>query len=168
MRHHHLLLTALAAAAVGLVLVASAAAQDSRAARGKYLATIMDCHGCHTTGAFTGKPDPAKHLAGELVGFAIPGLGTFYPPNLTPDRETGIGGWSEAQIVTALRTGVRPDGRQLAPIMPWPSYAALTDTDARALAAYLKSISAVRQSVPGPFGPNETPSHPFLAVTAPK
>jgi hypothetical protein len=52
-------------------------------------------------------------LAGSEVGFQIPGLGIFYPSNLTPDRETGIGTWSEADIIKAVRAGVRPDGRQL-------------------------------------------------------
>ena len=169
MRQRHLLLTVAAAVAVGLVLAATASAQQgSRLQRGKYLATIMDCAGCHTGGALMGKPDPGKQLAGETIGFALPGLGVFYPPNLTPDRETGLGAWTEAQVIAAVRTGVRPDGRHLAPIMPWHSYAALTDEDARALATYLKSIPAVRNKVPGPFGPSEAPTHPYLAVTMPK
>src|SRR3954468_10387872 len=92
------------------------------AARGAYLATIMDCGGCHTGGALAGQPDPKLHLADSSIGFGIPGLGVFYPPNLTPDRDTGLGAWSEADIVRAVRTGVRPDGRVLAPVMPWHNY----------------------------------------------
>jgi mono/diheme cytochrome c family protein len=84
--------------------------------RGEYLATIMDCGGCHTPGALAGEPDAARPLAGSNIGFQIPGVGIFYPPNLTPDAETGLGSWSEREIVTAVRTGVRPDGRVLAPI----------------------------------------------------
>ena len=74
-------------------------------------------------GALAGQPDPKLHLAGSNIGFGVPGLGVFYPPNLTPDRETGLGSWSEADIVRAVRQGVRPDGRELAPVMPWRNYA---------------------------------------------
>ncbi len=90
--------------------------------RGEYLATIMDCTGCHTPGTFLGKPDMQRYLGGSEVGFQIPGLGIFYPPNLTPDPETGLGKWSEADVIKAVRTGVRPDRRQLAPIMPYHFY----------------------------------------------
>jgi mono/diheme cytochrome c family protein len=164
----------LIAGAVGAALLAiaawpAAAQQPDRAtlARGAYLAAIMDCGGCHTGGAMIGKPDPKLALAGSEVGFQIPGLGTFYPPNLTPDRETGLGSWSAAEIVTAVRTGVRPDGRILAPVMPWHAYAALTDADAAALAAYLKSLPPVRNAVPPLTGPTETPPAPYLAVVVP-
>ncbi len=85
--------------------------------RGKYLATIASCTDCHTPGYFLGKPDMTRHLGGSDVGFEIPGLGVFYGPNLTPDEATGLGCWSEHDIVTAIRTGKRPDGRTLAPIM---------------------------------------------------
>jgi mono/diheme cytochrome c family protein len=101
--------------------------------RGEYLVTIMDCTGCHTPGTFLGKPDMQRPLAGSEVGFQVPGLGIFYPPNLTPDPETGLGKWSEADIKKAVRTGVRPDGRQLVPVMPYHSYGRLTDTDERPL-----------------------------------
>ncbi|WP_229729566.1 c-type cytochrome [Agaricicola taiwanensis] len=129
--------TALAALAA-IVATDPADAQD-RLKRGEYLANIMDCGGCHTPGVFLGKPDQERYLAGSEVGFQIPGLGIFYPPNLTSDQETGLGSWSEAEIITAVRTGVRPDGRELAPAMPWRAYAALNDADAQALARYLKA-----------------------------
>jgi mono/diheme cytochrome c family protein len=123
--------------------------------RGRYLVTLGGCGDCHTPGYFLGQPDGARHLGGSDVGFEVPGLGTFYGPNLTPDAETGLGEWSAAEIVTALRTGVRPDGRILAPVMPWRGFAALTDEDADAVAAYLKSIPPVRNRVAGPFVPDE-------------
>ena len=160
------LATALVAAAAPAL--APALAQDARIARGKYLVAIMDCGGCHTPGAFSGKPDMGRQLAGESVGFQVPGLGIFYPPNLTPDRETGIGKWSEADVVKAVRTGVRPDGRVLAPVMPWHSYAALTDGDAKALAAYLKSQKPVRNQVPAIVGEGEQSKAPYLTVVVPK
>jgi hypothetical protein len=93
----------------------------------------------------------ARPLAGSEVGFQIPGLGIFDPPNLTPDRETGMGTWHEADITKAVRTAVRPDGRQLAPVMPSKSYSKLTDADASAL-----------------VGPSEKPKAPYLTMSIPQ
>jgi mono/diheme cytochrome c family protein/catechol 2,3-dioxygenase-like lactoylglutathione lyase family enzyme len=123
--------------------------------RGKYMVTFGGCNDCHTQGYFLGKPDMERHLGGSDVGFEIPGLGVFVGPNLTPDNETGLGNWTTEQIVTALQTGKRPDGRVLAPIMPWEAFSKLTKEDANAIAAYLKSLKPVKNKVPGPFGPNE-------------
>jgi mono/diheme cytochrome c family protein len=136
--------------------------------RGQYLSRIMDCGGCHTPGVLAGKPDQTRALAGSEIGFHIPDLGYFYPPNLTPDRQTGLGAWSEADIVRAVRTGVRPDGRQLVPVMPWHSYAALTDDDAQALARYLKSLPPVRNAAPPPTGAGEVAPSAYLDIVAPK
>src|SRR5690242_12061330 len=157
------------ACAVFLAAAAAAPAAPAQDAvkRGKYLAAIMDCAGCHTNGALAGKPDPKLHLAGSDIGFGMPGFGVFYPPNLTPDLESGLGKWSEADIVKAVRTGVRPDGRELAPVMPWRSYAALTDADARALAAYLKSLPPVAHRAPPLAGPSEKAPAPYLTVATP-
>ncbi|WP_119388402.1 c-type cytochrome [Taklimakanibacter lacteus] len=152
----------------GLVLTATVpAAADEPAKRGEYLATIMDCAGCHTTGVFLGKPDPERYLAGSEVGFQIPGLGIFYPPNLTPDHETGLGSWSADDIVKAVRTGERPDGRILAPAMPYKHYGRLTDEDAYALAAYLQSLKPIRHQAPAISGDAEKPTAPYLTVIVP-
>lgn len=161
-------MTRMVGLALAIGLLAGTAAAEETVKRGAYLATIMDCHGCHTGGALAGRPDPALHLAGSGIGFGIPELGIFYPPNLTPDVETGLGGWSEEDIATALRTGVRPDGRELAPIMPWRSYAVLEDADMRALVAYLKSLAPVRNPVPPPTGPSEKAPGPYLTVVMPQ
>jgi mono/diheme cytochrome c family protein len=157
------------AVAFGVLTTSPVIAQQSQRQlpRGEYLATIMDCGGCHTTGALAGQPDPKMHLAGLMIGFGIPNVGVFWPPNLTSDRETGLGSWSEADIVKAIRTGVRPDGRVLAPVMPWHNYAALTDEDAQALARYLKGLPPIRHAVPPLAGANETPPAPYLTVVAP-
>ena len=121
---------ALAAAAAALVaLSTAAAAADGQLDRGKYLVTIAGCNDCHTPGYFFGKPDMDRYLGGSDVGFEIPGLGVFVGRNITPDKETGIGSWSMDQIVTALTTGKRPDGRELAPIMPWHAFAHLQKAD---------------------------------------
>ena len=109
-------------------------------------------------------PNSALRLAGSTIGFGAPGLGIFYPPNLTSDPETGLGDWGEADIVKAVRTGERPDGRELAPMMPWRSYAVLTDEDALALPAYLKSLPPVRHAVPPPTGADEKAPAPYLGV----
>ena len=158
----------LAVAGLCAAAATAALAQGDPARRGEYLVTIMDCAGCHTEGALAGRPDPALRLAGSAVGFGAPGLGVFYPRNLTPDRETGLGEWGEADIVRALRTGERPDGRVLAPMMPWRSYAALTDEDALAVAAYLKGLPPVRHAVPPPAGPGQRPPAPYLGVVSPE
>ena len=151
--------------AAAAFLTCPAYAEDT-VARGAYLARIMDCGGCHTPGAFAGKPNAAMELAGADVGFAVPGLGVFYPPNLTPDPASGLGNWSEAEIVAALRQGTRPDGRELV-VMPWRSYAALSDEDAFALAAYLKSMTPVANQVPAPTGADEKAPGPYLTVAMP-
>jgi mono/diheme cytochrome c family protein len=128
----------------------------------------MDCGGCHTRGIFLGQPDPDLYLAGSEVGFHLPGMGYFYPPNLTPDPATGLGDWSEDDIVRAIRTGERPDGRMLAPIMPWHAYAALTDEDAQAIAAFLKGMTPVEwPEEPQPASEGETPPAPYLEVVVP-
>lgn len=148
--------------------VTPAAAADAQVERGKYLVTFGGCVDCHTPGYFLGKPDMARFLGGSDVGFFLPGGGTFYGSNLTPDKETGLGSWTRQQIVTALQTGVRPDGRILAPIMPWRAFAKLTRTDAQAIAAYLKSLPPVRNKAPGPFGPDETPTSFAMKVVPPQ
>jgi mono/diheme cytochrome c family protein len=158
----------LGASLLGTVLSAAVEAPaQERLKRGEYLAKIMDCTGCHTRGALAGKPDPAFALAGADIGFQIPGLGYFYPPNLTPDEETGLGKWSETDIIKAVRTGERPDGRVLVPIMPWPSYGALTDEDAQALAAYLKSLKPIRHKAPPMTAASDKPPAPYLTAAMP-
>jgi mono/diheme cytochrome c family protein len=135
--------------------------------RGRYLVSFSGCNDCHTPGYFFGMPDMARMLGGSEVGFEIPGLGVFHGPNLTPDMETGLGNWSEEQIVVAFTTGKRPDGRELAPIMPWRAFAGLTAEDKSAIAIYLKSLPPVSNKVPGPFGPNDTPTSFVMRIVPP-
>ena len=160
------------AAVAGLVLAAvgnwrAEAAGREQVLRGKYLVTLGLCTDCHTPGYFFGKPDMTRYLGGSEVGFHIPELGVFHGPNLTPDNETGLGRWSEVDIVRAIQTGARPDGRILAPIMPWHAFAEMTKADALAVAAFLKSLPPVSNKVPGPFGPAETPTSFVFKVTPP-
>jgi mono/diheme cytochrome c family protein len=138
------------------------------AARGKYLVTIMGCGDCHTPGYFLGKPDLAHPLSGSDVGFEMPGLGIHWGSNLTPDSETGLGKWSDKEIIRAFRTGVTPGGRRLVPVMPYGNFAALTDHDARAIVAYLRSLPPVRHAVPGPIKPGEKAPAPYMTVVMPQ
>ncbi len=146
---------------------AAALASDAQIARGKYLVQLGGCEHCHTPGYLLGKPDAARRLGGSDVGFEVPGLGTFVGPNLTPDKDTGLGNWTREEIVTAIQTGVLPDGRVLAPIMPWGSFASLTKADATAIAVYLKSLPAVKNQVPGPFGPSQRPTTFVMKIVPP-
>jgi mono/diheme cytochrome c family protein len=155
---------ALVAGGLAIALGSCTAAQQTQVQRGKYLVTIMGCTDCHTPGSFLGHPDMTQFLGGSDVGFAIPGLGVFVGRNLTPDPETGLGKWTTQQVVTAFTTGVRPDGRILAPIMPYEDFKSLTRADALAIAAYLKTLKPVKHAVPGPFGPSETPTTFVMTV----
>lgn len=142
-------------------------ARAGDAERGAYLAAIMDCAGCHSGRLPDGQIDPAAHLTGGSIGFELPGLGVFYPPNLTGDQATGLGAWTDAEIVAAIRDGMRPDGRILAPIMPWQSYAVLTDADAADLVAYLRSLPAAASAVPGPLAIGEPSPAPYFGFVVP-
>ncbi|WP_158814736.1 c-type cytochrome [Methylocapsa sp. S129] len=138
-------------------LVTPAAAED-QIERGKYLVTISGCSDCHTPGGMLGSPDMTRMLGGADVGFGIPGVGVFIGPNLTPDKETGLGAWTSDQIIAAITTGKRPDGRLLSGVMPWQELSHLTGADAQAIAAYLKSLPPVKNAIPGPLGPKDKPS----------
>src|ERR1700710_2031036 len=146
-------LIAIAITTAGIALNA-ATANAASVPRGKYLVTISGCNDCHTPGSFLGKRDVSRTLGGSEVGFEIPNAGVFVGPNLTPDKETGLGKWIAQQIVTAITTGERPDKRVLAPVMPWRGRPVLTKSDALAIAAFLHSLPPVSSKVPGPFGPN--------------
>jgi mono/diheme cytochrome c family protein len=148
-------------------LTVLAVTNDKEAARGKYLVNLAGCTDCHTPGYFLGKPDSSRFLAGSDVGFRVPGAGTFIGRNLTPDEDTGIGLWTIEQIVTAFTTGVRPDGRTLARVMPWTHYAELDASDKKAIAVYLKTLPPVRRLIPGPFGADEEPPTLTWTITAP-
>ena len=145
----------------------AAMANDSQIARGKYLVTIGGCNDCHTPGYFFGKPDTSRFLGGSDVGFEIPGQGVFVGSNITPDKTTGIGRWTSEQIVKVIQTGERPDGRILAPIMPWHAFATLTADDARAIAAFLQSLNPVSNQIPGPFKPGQKVSTFMLRILPP-
>lgn len=117
---------------------AALAAEPNLVERGAYLTTAAGCANCHTDSAHAGKP-----YAGG-VALATP-FGTFYTPNITPDQETGIGRWTDAQFLRALREGVRPNGANYFPVFPYTSFTGIGDEDSRAIKAYLFSLPPVRQ-----------------------
>jgi mono/diheme cytochrome c family protein len=129
------------AVAAGLVLAGTpaAAAEADLVARGAYLATAAGCANCHTDSAHGGQP----YAGGLALGTPF---GTFYSPNITPDRDTGIGRWTDAQFLRALREGVRPDGANYFPVFPYTSFTGILDEDALAIKAFLFSQPAVKQA----------------------
>jgi len=143
-----------------------AATEAEQIAHGKYLVTVLGCHDCHTPGYFYGAPDSTRALSGSELGWQGP-WGVSYPRNLTPDPQTGIGAWTEADIVKAIRTGMRPDGRMLLPPMPWPDLATLTDQDAAAVAKYLKTLPPVMHKVPELVPPGTKATGSILVLPQP-
>jgi mono/diheme cytochrome c family protein len=109
------------------------------AARGEYLARAADCVACHT--APGGKP-----FAGGLA-FRLP-FGTLYSTNITPDKESGIGAWSDEDFVRALQEGAGRDGKHFYPAFPYTSYTLMTRSDVLAIKAYLFSLKPVRNRPP--------------------
>ncbi|HEV8112943.1 MAG TPA: c-type cytochrome [Planctomycetota bacterium] len=170
----------------GVWMSATASAGDAetaqRVARGKYLVDAIGCADCHTPlvmGPNGPARDPNHHLAGhpqQLVMPAAPKLGdgpwafvsagtmtawsgpwgTSFTANLTPDRETGLGAWTEEQFMATIRTQRHlGKGRAILPPMPASVYANLNDEDLRSVFAYLQSIPAVKNRVPQPLPPAE-------------
>ncbi len=122
-------------------------AQASLVERGAYLAKAADCMACHTAPG-------GKDYAGGL-GFKLP-FGTLYSTNITPDKDTGIGNYSDQDFLNALHRGVRRDGARLYPAMPYTSYTYISDEDALAIKAYLFSLPAAHATTP-----ENTLSFPF-------
>lgn len=110
-------------------------AQADLIKRGQYLTHAADCIACHTA------PGAQAYAGG--VAFNLPMIGTMYSTNITPDKETGIGNYTDQQFLDALHKGIRRDGALLYPAMSYTSYSYMTDADALAIKAYLFSLPAV-------------------------
>jgi mono/diheme cytochrome c family protein len=139
----------LLAAAAGMALAAAPLAfgidaDYGKLARGRYLVHAGDCAACHTD-------DGGQPFAG---GRAIPTpFGTIYSTNITSDKETGIGGWTDEQFYAAMHEGVRPNGQHLYPAFPYPWFTKLTRDDVLAIKAYLDSMRPVKQEAKPPGMP---------------
>jgi mono/diheme cytochrome c family protein len=135
---------------------------------GKYLVELLTCGSCHTDGALIGEPDSSRQLAGSDIGIAwsnplenkYPGV--IYPSNLTSDAATGIGSWSDDEVLEMIRYGIDRHGRQQLPVMPWPAYTKLNDEDARSIVAYLRSLAAVQHRVPDNAEPGTKAKAPYV------
>lgn len=125
---------------------AADSADNSLVEKGRYLITAGGCISCHTDYKKKGEP-----FAG---GAPIPTpFGTFFPPNITSDKTHGIGAWSDADFIRAMRDGKNPDGAHYFPAFPYTSYTQITEPDLKAMKAYLLSIPAVAQpSTPHDIG----------------
>ena len=136
-------------AALFILLTAMPALAETPVERGGYLVnTLMTCQNCHTPIGPNG-PQFDKALSGGLTFDEPPFKVTA--SNITPDPETGIGKWTDAQLKTLLRKGVRPDGVKVAPVMPTGFYEILTDKDVDAIVAYLRSVKPIKNEVPAPI-----------------
>lgn len=131
---------AMAGGAALMLMLSSNASAETPLERGTYLVeTIAACGNCHTA---KGGPMAAHPLAG---GFTIKeGPIEGVTPNITPDKQTGIGGWTDQQIIVAIRDGKRPDGSLIGPPMPFVFYRNISDTDVKAMVAYLRSVAPVK------------------------
>ena len=145
--------------ALGVALVGSAQAQSDLVKRGDYLVnTIMTCANCHSP-----KGPPAAVAGKDYSG----GLRFDEPPfdvtasNITQDKETGIGAWSDADIKKLLRTGIRPNGTQVAEVMPTSFYGIVTERDMDAIVAYLRTLKPIKNKVPDPIYKIKLPHHAF-------
>jgi hypothetical protein len=164
--------------------------------RGDYIVNSMGCGDCHTTklmGPTGPVEDTTQHLSGHPAGLKMPPApklppgpwvvtasgtltawsgpwGVSFTRNLTPDKETGLGDWTEQNFIDTIRTGKRlGKGRPLLPPMPFDKIRNMTDNDLKAIFAYLKSIPAVKNAVPEPLPPEAPPTGgPTPAVVPPK
>jgi mono/diheme cytochrome c family protein len=112
--------------------------------RGRYVADVAGCMHCHTAIGPNG-PVLDEAWAGGLE--VTEKFGTWRSPNITPDNDTGIGSWTDQQIIDAIREGKRPTGDTLLPIMPYPFYNQMSNDDARALVAFMRTVPAVSKRV---------------------
>jgi mono/diheme cytochrome c family protein len=146
------LLLVVAVVVVLAVLAPLAGAQPVRqgsdpVARGKYLTTIAGCIDCHTPLGPDGKSDLTKAFSGGYL-FDLGPTGKLFTKNLTSDKETGLGNWTDDQIKIAIRTGVEKDGTHLFPVMPYIIFNNMADADVDAIVAYLRTLPAISNKVP--------------------
>ena len=124
--------------------------ERAMAERGHYLVTIGSCADCHATPSPQGPQLKEMYLAG---GFKMTrkDMGTYVSMNLTPDRETGLGKWSDDDIKRVLRNGLARDGRKIpGHLMPWPAFSNWTEEDRHAVVVYLRHTTPIAHRIPAP------------------
>ena len=132
----------------------AAEAERDPVRHGRYIVSTIGCTFCHTPVRADGSLVDGMVFAGGQKWTAAP-FGDFVSYNLTSDKETGLGGWTDDQIKAVLTKGIRPDGSRMLPFpMPWPSYASLTASDLSAIVAYLRTIPPISNRIPAPTRPN--------------
>jgi hypothetical protein len=125
-------------------------AERAIAERGHYLATIGSCSDCHSTPGPQGPRADDMYLAGGSKNIRRD-FGTYISMNLTPDKQTGVGNWSDDDIKRVLRNGLAPDGRQIpGHLMPWPAFSHWTDEDLHAVIIYLRHTAPIVHGIPKP------------------
>jgi mono/diheme cytochrome c family protein len=147
-------------------------ATPERIARGRYLVnSVAHCDDCHSEVNWKLRPaltKPGKFLAGQKfpeADFPFP----IYTRNLTPDKETGLGLWSDQEIARAIREGVSRDGHRLFPLMPYMNFRSMSDEDVQSIVVYLRMIPAVHNDVPKNVIPSafQAAIPPLMPITAP-
>jgi hypothetical protein len=126
-----------------------------RLARGKYLAETvvgcMDCHSEHRDDLFGWPAKPETYGQGGFAFDQKLGMpGVIQAQNITPDVETGIGAWTDGELLRAMREGVAKNGRALFPMMPYERFANISDEDARSIVVYLRSLPPIKKAIPDP------------------
>lgn len=148
------------------------AATPARLVRGQYLVdSVLGCIGCHSEQDFSkpGAPPVANRRGAGLV-WAATDTPWLVAPNITPDKETGAGNWSDDTLARAIREGIGHDGRALYPIMPYLSFQAMSDEDLAAVIVYIRSLAPVRNQLPAtriPFPSNFLTNDVPQPVTVP-
>ena len=127
---------------LGFIVAASSAyaqANKELIAQGQYLFAIAGGCACHSV------PKETYHTGGRA--FPIP-FGTVFSTNITQDKETGLGDWSDQQIHEAMKAGIRPDGSRLLPAMPYEAYSGMAQQDLEALVSYMRSLKPIKKATP--------------------
>jgi len=136
---HHGLIGTLAALAIVLFAPHALAATPAEITRGKYIFGATGGCGCHTN-----KKEPVNSGGRRYDG----PFGTVYSSNITPDKDMGIGGWTDEQIITAIRLGRRPNSERLLPVHPFTVFNGMAEEDLRAVVAYLRTVPPVKRATP--------------------
>jgi hypothetical protein len=197
LKSSHVLILVSAVAVGGSAAAADAAKAppklSKQAQRGQYLVTVAGCNDCHTPLAMGPQgpaPDMTRMLSGHNSEMKMPNApqpigpwmvsmaatntafsgpwGTSYVANITSDKETGIGGWTEKQFIQTMKTGKHQGaGRPILPPMGWQNLAAATDDDLKSIFAYLQSTPPVKNKVPEPLPPSGPPPGGEAGAPAP-